>query len=190
MEMYDSSRRRTGGSYSLVLLVLFLMTLPFAPQGRGQDSGQDATKPSAAPSASETQKKNLDAYIALMRRNVRQDKAEIMGSVMALSAADAAKFWPIYEEYDLELNKLNDQRAANVKQYALDYTKMTDEEANELIQKSLTYQQARGDLLTTTYKKMKDALGALVAARFIQVEHQLLLLVDLQIASSLPIVGS
>jgi len=41
---------------------------------------------------------------------VRQQKAEIMGAVMVLSADDAAKFWPIYSEYDVELTKLNDQR--------------------------------------------------------------------------------
>ena len=42
----------------------------------------------------------------------------MMGSVMQLSAADAAKFWPIYEQYDEELAKLNDQRVANIQDYA------------------------------------------------------------------------
>jgi hypothetical protein len=50
---------------------------------------------------------------------VRQQKAEAMGAVMELSAADAAKFWPIYSEYDTELSKLNDARVANIREYAL-----------------------------------------------------------------------
>ena len=33
-------------------------------------------------------------------------------------------------------------------------------------------------------------MGAITAARFVQVENQLLLIIDLQIASSLPIAGS
>jgi hypothetical protein len=37
---------------------------------------------------------------------------------------------------------------------------------------------------------MKQQLGAITAVRFAQVENQLLLLIDLKITSSLPVVGS
>jgi hypothetical protein len=66
---------------------------------------------------------------------------------------------------------------------------MTDEKADALIQKAMDYQKQRSELLAKYYERMKQALGAVGAARFLQVEHQLLLLIDLQIASSLPIVG-
>jgi hypothetical protein len=59
---------------------------------------------------------NVLAYIKLLRSDVRQQKAEVMGSVMQLSAADAAKFWPIYSQYDAELNKLSDLRVANIQE--------------------------------------------------------------------------
>lgn len=71
---------------------------------------------------------------------------------------------------------------------ARSYNQMTDEKADELIQKSLSYQKERAELLAQTYNKVKQALGAITAARFAQVEHQLLLIIDLQIASSLPVV--
>jgi DNA repair exonuclease SbcCD ATPase subunit len=135
------------------------------------------------------QKKNLQAYVDLIRRDVRQQKAEIMGAVMVLSAEDAAKFWPIYSEYDTELTKLNDQRVENIKEYARIYKEMTDEKADELIQRALAYQKQRVELLAKTYDRVKQAVGAVTAARFAQVEHQLLLIIDLQIDSSLPIVG-
>ena len=108
---------------------------------------------------------------------------------MLLSAEDAAKFWPLYTEYDAELTKLNDQRIENIKEYARSYEQMTDDKADELIQKSLAYQQQRAELLTKTYGRIKQALGATTAARFAQIEHQLLLIIDLQIASSLPLVS-
>lgn len=71
---------------------------------------------------------------------------------------------------------------------ARSYNQMTDEKADELIQKSLSYQKERAELLAQTDNKVKQALGAITAARFAQVEHQLLLIIDLQIASSLPVV--
>jgi hypothetical protein len=169
-----------------ILVVQFLLVLP----GRTQTQ-QPKEKPRSvalAPSSeSDAEEKNLEAYIDLLRVDVRQQKAEIMGSVMVLSTDDAAKFWPIYNEYDAELTKLNDQRAENIKEYARTYLQMTDEKADVLIQKSLAYQKQRAELLAKTYDKVKLALGAITAARFVQVEHQLLLLIDLRIVSALPI---
>jgi len=138
---------------------------------------------------SDTQKKNIQAYIDLMRTNVRDQKAEIMGSVMELNAADSAKFWPIYSEYDAELAKVNDLRVANIKEYAANYSQMTDAKADELIQNALNYRKQRSELLAKYYGRVKESLGAVTAARFAQIEDQLLLIIDLQIASSLPIVG-
>jgi hypothetical protein len=171
----------------LLLAILFVqcVLLPAHAQTKAQ---KPETK---APASSETdvQKKNVEAYIDLLRKDVRQEKAEIMGAVMVLGADDAAKFWPIYSEYDAELTKLNDQRVANIKEYAQAYDKMTDEKADDLIHKSLAYQNQRAELLAKTYERIKQAVGAITAARFAQVEHQLLLIIDLQIASSLPVVG-
>jgi hypothetical protein len=172
-----------------LLTALFILAAVMSPPSRAQTSAQKKAPTTNATATSDAEKKNIQAYINLMRENVRQDKAEIMGAIMVLSAADAAKFWPIYSEYDAQLTKLNDQRVDNIKQYARDYAQMTDEEADQLVQKSMTYQKARAELLVQTYEKVKQALGAVTAARFAQVEHQLLLIIDLQIASSLPVVG-
>ena len=160
-----------------------LMLHPAWAQEKVQ-TGQAATS-----STEDAKEKNLDVYINLLRSDVRQQKAEIMGAVMLLSADDAAKFWPIYSEYDAELTKLNDHRVANIKEYADNYDEMTDAKADELIQKSLAYQKERSELLAKTYESVKQSLGAITAARFVQVEHQLLLIIDLQIISRLPVVG-
>jgi len=173
----------------VLLAILVVVTVLVAPPGRAQTSTQKTEKKAAATPEAKTQKTNTDAYIALMRRDVRQEKAEIMGAMMALNAQDSAKFWPIYSDYDAQLSKLNDQRVQNIKDYAANYSQMTDEKADELIQKSMAYQKARAELLAQTYERVKQALGGINAARFAMVEHQLLAIIDLQIVSSLPVVG-
>lgn len=169
--------------------ILLLALLVFVPAVRAQDNMQPAQtgeQPGILP-GSDAQ--NIQAYIQLLRSNVRQQKAEIMGSVMQLSAADAAKFWPIYDEYDKELAGLNDQRVANIQEYARTYDQMTDEKADELMQKAMVYRKQRSELLAKYYGLVKQQLGGITAARFVQVEDQLLLIIDLQIDSSLPVVG-
>ena len=105
---------------------------------------------------------------------------------MALAVDQSAKFWPIYGQYDAELTKLNNLRAANIQNYARNYYQMTDPKADELAQNSLNYRRQRSDILARYYGRMKDSLGAVEAMRFLQIEGQLLAIIDLQIASALP----
>jgi hypothetical protein len=171
--------------------ILALTLLVFVPAASAQDKTQPnktGAQTSTSPGA-DAQRKNIQEYINLLRSDVQQQKAEMMGAVMQLSAADAAKFWPIYSEYDAELTKVNDLRAANIQEYARTYSAMTDAKADELIQNALVYEKQRSELLAKYYDRVKQALGAITAARFVQVEHQLLLIIDLKVASSLPIVG-
>jgi hypothetical protein len=100
-----------------------------------------------ASNTSSANSQNTQAYIELLRSDVRQQEAEMMGTVMQLSAADAARFWPLYSEYDSELARLNDRRMANIREYARTYGQMTDEKADELIQNGLAYQKQRSELL-------------------------------------------
>jgi len=171
--------------FAVPLVLGLLVTTPGWAQTKPETS---QTKTAASPEAP-TQKTNTDAYVALLRRNVRQERTEIMGSMMALSAADAAKFWPIYSEYDEQLRKLNDQRVVNIKEYAQNYTNLTDDEADKLVRSAMAFQKQRQELLVGTYEKVKAALGGVTAARFAMVEHQIETLIDLQIISSLPIAG-
>jgi hypothetical protein len=145
-------------------------------------------KAAAAPTTPNAQ--NLDAYVKLLRKDVRSQKSAVMSDVMQLDPDQAAKFWPIYRDYDAELSKVNDLRVANIKEYAVSYNQLTDAKADELIHNSMAFQKQRSELLAKYYEIMKEQLGAVTAARFAQVEYQLLLIIDLQILSQLPIAGS
>jgi hypothetical protein len=169
--------------------ILVLALLVCVSAGRAQDTVQATQTGDQPVTPPNSDAQNMRAYVELLRSDVRQQKAEMLGAVMQLSAADAAKFWPIYNEYDTELSKLNDLRVANIQEYANSYDQMTDEKADELIRKGLSYRQQRSELLAKYYERVRQALGGITAARFVQVEDQLLLIIDLQVYSSLPVVG-
>jgi flagellar biosynthesis chaperone FliJ len=167
-----------------------LMFLAYCPVAFTQQAAQSQnTQPRTALSVTETQKKNIQEYIELLRSNVRQQKDEIMGAMMGLDVDQSAKFWPIYSEYDAELTKLNNLRVENIRDYARSYDQMTDAKADELVQNAFNYRKQRSELLVKYYGRVKDSLGAVEAARFLQIEDQLLAIIDLQISSVLPIVG-
>jgi hypothetical protein len=174
--------------YSAITFAVFAC-LASTPAVLPQDNAVKAPAPASAASASPSEQ-NVNTYIDLIRKDVRSQKSAIMDTVMQLDLDQAAKFWPIYRDYDAELKKLNDLRVANIKEYARSYNNLSDAKADELIQNAISYQKQRMDLLAKYYDRVKESLGAVTAARFAQVEQQLLLIIDLQIDSSLPIVGS
>jgi len=145
--------------------------------------------PAAKPAApAQTKDQNLRAYVELLRSDVRAQKVAILTELMELNEAEDAAFWPIYRQYEDELNTLNDERVSLIKTYADSYPNVSDAVADTLAHKSLDLQTRRTALQAKYYEKMKQALSPKLAARFLQVEHQLLLIIDLQIAAALPIV--
>jgi hypothetical protein len=132
---------------------------------------------------------NLSAYAELLRSDVRAQKVAIITEVMGFTDAEDKAFWPIYREYDVEMAKLGDERVAMIEEYVSSYAKMTDPIAEKLAAKALDLEARRQALKAKYYERVKTALSPRTAMRFLQVEHQLLLLIDLQIASALPIAG-
>ena len=160
-----------------------------------QDKAQPQKAPVKAPapavaSAKASKELNLKEYVKLLREDVRSEKYSIVDEVMQLDLDQAAKFWPIYRDYDAELAKVNDLRVANIEEYAQSYNHLTDEKADELVRNAMEFQKQRDELLSKYYLRVKQEMGAITAARFMQVEHQLLLIIDLQINSALPVAGS
>jgi hypothetical protein len=166
------------------LLTIGLAVTPLAP-------AQQPVKPASATSGSaklSDQEKNIRAYIELMRSDVRQQKTEIAGIVMQLDAEESAKFWPVYKDFEKELANLYDNVVGMVKDYTAKYENMTNQVADDLANRALDFEKQRNELKRTYYKRFKDALDPVVAARFLQVENQIERLIDLQISSELPVV--
>jgi hypothetical protein len=130
----------------------------------------------------------LNEDIKLLRKNVRSEKSKIILQALGLDADQTAKFLPIYKQYDAELAKLNDLRVANIQEYAKNYGSMTDNKADELVNQAISYYKKRIDLLANYYDKVRAQFGSGIAARFVQVESQLLNIIDLQIQANLPLI--
>jgi len=97
-------------------------------------------------------------------------------------------FWPVYKKYESELSKINDQKVDLIHDFAHNYDTLTDEKAKELVEKSFEIQEKRLKLRKEYFSEFEKALSSVTAAKFIQLEHQINLLIDLQIASELPLI--
>jgi hypothetical protein len=142
----------------------------------------------APPGSTAAREANLGAYVELLRSDIRTQKVAIITEMMQFSEEEDRKFWPIYREYETELARINDDRIALITEYAETYKKITDATADSIATRALDLEGRRHALKARYYERFKSVLPAITAARFLQVENQLLLLLDLQIAAALPIV--
>lgn len=131
---------------------------------------------------------NTDAYIQLLRADLSAKKEQIVRETMQLNDQQSAIFWPIYREYQSAQSKLTTEKLAIVTDYASNFSTMSDEKADQLAQQVMQHDEKRMALREKYYATMKKALSPVIAVRFFQVEHQLQLIVDLQISANLPII--
>jgi hypothetical protein len=141
----------------------------------------------AATRSSEAEKMNTDHYIELVRRDLRQGRREVIAEAMKLTQAEADAFWPVYQRYETELSRLGDEKLALINDYADNYKTMTEAKAGELTSKAIDLDIQRTSLLQQYLPQFQKSLTNRRAAQFYQVEMPLLKIIDLQIASQLPV---
>ena len=144
-----------------------------------------ATKTPSAPPMND----EAAAFVSEGRAEMRQDKVVFINESMNLTSADPNydAFWHEYYQYEAELKKINDARIQLIRDYEFNYDKMDDTIANNLAERALAIHKKRLDLLAKYYEKIKKATSPMIAARFLQVEYQISLLMDVEIASKTPI---
>ena len=133
---------------------------------------------------------NVDDYIQMLKSNVQSDKIAIITETMNFTDEQSEKFWPIYSEFSNELSKLSDKRIANIKEFAANYDSLTADKANELMENSFQYLQDRLNLNEEYYGTFAEALGPIVAAKYMQLERMIELIIDVQISANLPFAKS
>jgi len=128
------------------------------------------------------------SYLEYLRTDLRVQKREIIAETMELTVEQSEIFWPIYTEYETELNKISGERLELVKDYAENYYNLTNKVADRLAGKKHELDTKRNNLLWKYYNRFKSELNPIDAAMYYQVESQLLMLIDVQVAGEVPII--
>ena len=132
------------------------------------------------------QQPNIDSTIAVVRANMQADRTTLITTGMNFSDKDGAAFWPIYREYQHERSRLDDRRAAVIKEYTQKYPNLTDAEAKAMAGQMLGCEANLAELKKKYYKKFNRVLPALTVTKFFQLERRIDLLMDMNVEVSLP----
>lgn len=124
---------------------------------------------------------------AALLAQIQSDKRGLVAKAMKLSPEEAAKFWPLYEKFQRELEPVNRRQTRAVVDYVAAEGKLTDANADRLIREALDANAEEAKLRKKHYLELKKVLPVTRAARYVQVESKLQAVKRFEAAKAIPL---
>lgn len=161
----------------IAVSAMLLATVPIHAQ-----ASQNAPTASAPPSSAS------DQDIQMLRGDIQAQRKQITAANMPLTPDEATKFWPLYDQYRQEASKNGDERWALIKDYATNYSTMTDAQAQDYIKREAANEQKVIALRMKYVPIFEKVISPKKTALFCQIDHRVDLMIQLQLASQIPMV--
>ena len=124
----------------------------------------------------------------LVREKIQTDKKLFIAQNMNFTESEAKVFWPVYENYQKDLDKLVDKTVKLIENYGANYQTMTEEAAKELINGYLALEGERVTLMKSFLPKFRKVLPEKKVARYYQLENKIDAVVNYGVAKQIPLV--
>ena len=124
----------------------------------------------------------------LLRQDLRAKRRQLIAANLKLTEAEAARFWPVYDQYIKELIAINDKKFALIQQYAQNFGKMSDFESLLFIRNWLDSDIAATQLRQKYVPIVSKVLDGKKTATFFQLDRRIAMMLELQVSSQMPLV--
>ena len=131
-----------------------------------------------------------ETNMEILKEKLKADKKLLVAANMSLTDAEAKAFWPIYEEYQKELQALNGRLETTITSYAEAYNAntLTDEAAKKLTDEALAIDESEVQMRKTYATKLAKVLPGKKVARYLQIENKIRAMVRYELAAGIPLV--
>ena len=144
---------------------------------------------SAAPMFADTTPAALVGEIESVRDIYQSDRQGFVARRLDLSDKEGAAFWPLYQSYRADMDKLGDELVKVVLEYADVYPDVPDKRATQLLKKYSSLEQKLADTRAKYLKRAAKKLPAAKVLRWAQLESRMDLALRLQLAGQIPVVS-
>jgi len=126
----------------------------------------------------------------ILGQKIKADKKLVVAQYLMLTDAEGTAFWPVYDAYQKDLEQINQRMTTVILAYADAYNKgpVTNDAAKKLLDDALAIDDAEAKLKSTSATKIRAALPATKAARYIQIENKIRAVVRYELAAGIPLV--
>lgn len=127
--------------------------------------------------------------LAGVHERLETDKKEIVGKYLALTEPEAKTFWPVYEAYQSDLQKIDQRLLALLEAYAALYRSqsLTDEAARKLLDDWIALENDDAKRRASYAPKVLAVLPPKKAARYLQIENEYRAMLRYDLAVAVPL---
>lgn len=148
-----------------------------------------ADPPAKAQPASQTQAAPTEEQVvAGFRSELMARRADVMAKGLTLTAEQAAKFWPLFEQFQKEQDILVQEQIKATDEYAKNYANLSDEAALAYLNMLLTRDKKMYDMRVKWLAKFKEVIPPAMAARAIQLDRRLGNVTQVQLSQRIPLI--
>lgn len=128
--------------------------------------------------------------LEIVHEKLNADKKSIVATFMELTETEAKTFWPVYEAYQQDLQKINQRLFGLFQSYAADYRNqsLTDEKAQKLLDEWIAIDNDDAKRRASYVPKVMNVLPPKKAARYLQIENEYRILMKYDLAAIVPLV--
>ena len=127
-------------------------------------------------------------YTEVMRSALKTEKKAIIAEVMTFTDEESVAFWPLYNEYQEKLYISNTKYLGIINDFVEKFETLSDVDATDLMSRMNSYDTEILKLRKTYMKKFGKILPATKVLRYVQAENKIDVLIDFEIASSIPLI--
>jgi len=91
---------------------------------------------------------------------------------LSLTSDEAQVFWPVYNQYQSELESLRKKRMKDRKTAMINFDEMSDKEAEKLVDDELSVRQTELDIKKKYHSEFKKVLPIKKVAKLYKAEHE------------------
>ena len=125
--------------------------------------------------------------LQLMRQDLRKQKQKLIAENLPMTESEAVKFWAVYQKYSKELQEINNEKFEMIHSYAQNWRTMSNEDALIFTRRWLEVDEKVVQLRSKYFLLVRDALPGKKASTFFQLDERISMMINLEIASQLPL---
>ena len=118
------------------------------------------------------QKPNKEAKREQRKEEIKAMKIGFITQKLQLTTDEAAKFWPVYNEFHAKMEKLHEERKANHKKFKKGIDSLSNAEIEKLTDQELAFEERELALKKEYHTKFKAVLPIKKVALLYQSEHE------------------
>ena len=129
-----------------------------------------------------------DSSMDKVRDALKANKRAFVSVNLGLTEQEDKNFWPVYDSYQADMEKVNKRLVDLIKDYAAHYDNLSDEKAKQLLDESLAIDTEMMKVKKAYVSKFAAVIPMKKVARYYQMENKIQAVLRFDLAQAIPLV--